>query len=171
MLWAHCSDPAPRSAGPQCSLSAGSVPPPHTLSQHQADLCDMLCRAACDAELQQSMVKVNPGPSVSIFLIYSIIDGEDNVNWNEGLAPFLLHTPPMPAIYLLTSFLGFVPYNEGTPEMAACPCALGDPSQPKEDLLPVPWVISAARVLQWSAKGMQSWCSSLPLISQSFLLL
>lgn len=68
--------------------------PPHTISQHQADFCDVLCRAACDAELQQSMVKVKPGPSVSIFLIYSIIDGEDNIIWNEGLAPFLLHTLP-----------------------------------------------------------------------------
>jgi len=55
------------------------------------------------------MVKVNPGPSVSIFLIYSITDGEDTAICDEGLAPFLLHTPPMPAIYVLTSILEFVP--------------------------------------------------------------
>lgn len=78
------------------------MPPPTPTAQHRAD------PRMCCAE-QQSMVKVNPGPSVSIFLIYSITDGEDTAICDEGLAPFLLHTPPMPAIYVLTSILEFVP--------------------------------------------------------------
>lgn len=44
----------------------------------------------------------------------------------------------------LLLFLNLFLYNVGVPDMAAHPCALGDPSWPKEDLLPVPWASSAA---------------------------
>ena len=106
------------------------------LSTKRADPRDVLCREACDAELQQSKVTVNPGTSVSIFLpFFSSIQ-----SWMERTLPFSMKVQ-LPSsssracnIYaacfsLICSFITMTHLTT-----AVYPCARGDPSWPKEDL-------------------------------------
>lgn len=106
------------------------------LSAKRADPHDGLCREACDAELQQSKVTVNPGTSVSIFLPFF----SSAQSWMKRMLPFSVEVQ-LPSscssracdtyaacFSLICSFIMMTCLT-----MAVYPCARGEPAWPKED--------------------------------------
>lgn len=163
MLRARRSDPFAGSAEPRCLLSASSVPPhacnfsaprEPTHATHCAEQPVML-------NCSKAWLKLTPGPSVSIFspLLNHGQSGRCHLQWKFNSLP-----PPCssqacniysPFFSYVCSFLTMICLT-----MAACPCAPGDPSWPKEDLFLVPWESSAVWVLWALGKGRQRWSHS-----------